>query len=85
MAIRLRLFTIDAEILWSALRSRILVRSHSRRRTFTFLRREADPFFARDTARCARLSGRRSMRTAGTVSPVERTARSLTPERCQSF
>ena len=40
---------------------------------------DADPFFARDTARCARLSGRRSMLTAGIVSPVERMARSLTP------
>ena len=76
-AIRLRLFTIDAEILGSALRSRILARSHSRQRAFTFFRQIADPL-ARDTARCARLSGGLSMRAAGTVSPVERMARSLT-------
>ena len=72
ISIRLRLFMIDAEILWSALRSRILVRSLSRRSAFTFLSREANnPFFARDTAHCARLSGYRSMRMAGTDSPVE--------------
>ena len=71
MSIRLRRFMIDAEILWSALRSRILVRSPARRSAFTFLRREANPFFARDTAHCARLSGCRSMRMAGTDSPEE--------------
>ena len=49
-AIRLRLFTIDAEILGSALRSRILARSHSRQRAFTFFRRVADPLCPRHRA-----------------------------------
>ena len=69
---------MPAEIPWSASRSRILVRSRSRASAFTFLRRESDTLFARDTARCARSGGRRPMRTAGTVSPVERASRSLT-------
>lgn len=47
MAIRLWRFTKSAEILWSALRSRILVRSHSRRSAFALLRRDAETFFAR--------------------------------------
>ena len=46
-AIRLWRFTMSAEILWSALRSRILVRSHSRRSAFAFFRRDAETLFAR--------------------------------------
>ncbi|MDE0698759.1 MAG: hypothetical protein OXH76_23310 [Boseongicola sp.] len=70
-AIRLWRFTMLAEIPWSVLRSLVLVRSHSRASAFTFLRRDAEPFFALATTRCARSGGRRSMLTTGTISPFD--------------